>query len=419
MHDDACGLPVVVPLTLLLIVSACAEGAEGGSGGPSSAEEPIIIPAEAVHRVGTSELISQVRDVEIDEDGTIWVLNGMAPYFIGFDTAGTVTASHGDEGGGPGEFQAPSSLARSAGGSAPEGVWTYDQGRHAMIRIDGTEEVSIPIPPASIPPRRLLTFDEGGLGGSGMGSTGRPWFEPVDDGFLMATSGDGAGYAVDFWDADLMVLARNGSASRLLETEDHVGDPATRYQGATQLLPFPLWARCADGSLVLYDPLENRLRMMSSEGVVDGSIELPPERRMEFTPDRFYQLLVQRVFANVSASDRPPDDELRASFDAEVEEARDQIADEFPEYTGLHCTGEGTLWLQRFSVDEGRFGHAPTWLRVTRGAEAAGAGNGAAPRIREVRLPEEFIALRLDEERAWGMVLDEYDVPTVAWLELP
>ena len=59
-------------------------------------------------------------------------------------------------------------------------------------------------------------------------------------------------------------------------------------------------------------------------------------------------------------------------------------------------------------LEIGGLGVGPLWLRI--------APDGAA---REVVLPERFDALRFTHERIWGVQRDEFDVASVAWIELP
>ena len=70
---------------------------------------------------------------------------------------------------------------------------------------------------------------------------------------------------------------------------DHVGDPSTRFGQATEFLPYPMWALCADRSLALYVHSATDSRY-AQDGMLLDSLMLPPERALEITLDRVFRM---------------------------------------------------------------------------------------------------------------------------------
>ncbi len=420
--------PLLLVLTpaALLTLAACGDAPPGAG---DSAEQRTVVPAEAIHVLGTSDSVSRIRDLVPGPDGTVWVLNDAPPWFIGFGPDGEVMAARGERGDGPDEFQAPVALAAVGTGVEAGSVWAYDRGRHAMRRIDlGAEEgsVAVALPSDEVPPGRLLSLDDVGFGGS------RIWVRGTDHGIVAArsTTGESLG-ARPLWDAELLSLALDvGPDGAEVATElvlgDRLGDPEARHPGATLLLPFPLWDRCPDGSTVYYDPLENHLVRVGDDeedaasvsettSVGEGSsVALPPAREIGLTLDRLYSIIVPWMLLEIPAHERPPEEELRHALESEFQQVSTEFAEVFPEYAGLQCDSGSRIWIQPYDPEDGVLGYGTEWWRIdpwTDGDEAA--------RIYAVEFPERFTPYRFDHEGGWGVVRDELDVESVAWIELP
>lgn len=212
-----------------------------------------------------------------------------------------------------------------------------------------------------------------------------------------------------YWNADI-VRVRPDSPTAAVEVHtpitDLLGDPASRYAGATKFLPFPLWTVCADGTMVLYDPLENELRRVAGDGPAPASVALPQERRLELTLDRFFGMFYRRIQQDFPAGELPDSAELRHRFAAEFGEFESQSASVFPEYADLRCTGDGTLWLQPFDAASGGFGgRGRDWYRIS--------ADGSRTLV---TLPAEFRPFRFEADRIWGTIQDSLGVESVAWI---
>ena len=183
-EPGAVHLLVLAPAALLTL-AACGDDPPGAG---DLAEQRTVVPAEAIHVLGTSDLVSRIRDLVPGPDGTVWVLNDAPPWFIGFGPDGEVVAAHGERGDGPDEFQAPVALAAVGAGVEAGSVWAYDRGRHAMRRIDVGAEAGravVAFPREEVPPGRLLSLDDVGFGGS------RIWVRGTDHGIVAARSTTG------------------------------------------------------------------------------------------------------------------------------------------------------------------------------------------------------------------------------------
>jgi len=88
-------------------------------------------------RIGTQEedapgLFGNVRSLEVDAEGRIWVLDDQADEIRVFDREGRHVRTIGREGGGPGEFRAPQAIHRSPDGT----MWVPDPQNNRVSIFD-------------------------------------------------------------------------------------------------------------------------------------------------------------------------------------------------------------------------------------------------------------------------------------------
>lgn len=388
---------------LILLVAGAAGCGDAGPGGGGTGEAETTVALEDIHTVGGSDVIARVRDLQPLDDGSIWVLNTVEPYFVQFDPAGRPVRAWGRTGDGPLEFRRPTALVR---GPAGDDVWAYDRGHNTIIQISGPEEprVEIRLPPDSLPAGRLVSTANIGVGSE------FAWIEPYGNGFVMARRSLSAieHQVPGAYEADLIAIARTptgnaASLTRLLTLRDIVGDPMDRYGGAAVFLPIPLWSFCPDRTLAVYDPLENVVQRVESNGIERARHALPPERRVALTDDRMFRMIYRLMLQEMPAGGRPDSVEFRRQLEAEMRAFSSEFASVFPEYNALACGSGSTVWLQFYDVDA-----EPTlWLRI----EPDGT-------TRRVRFPERFTPYRFTGGRIWGVLRDEFDVATLAWTEV-
>ena len=287
-----------------------------------------------------------------------------------------------------------------------------------LTRLDGPEDEieEIFLPLSTVPYGRVVTLHDY--------IDSRAWIAGYGGGFLFAHSQFSSGLTMATWEFEVAHLAIDRTMNPVFSSGDLVGDPPASLGniGRQQFPPYPLWATCPDGGMALYDPLTNSVRWLSASGEVTGSQPLPPERRVEVTMDRLWALIWPRLkeqnerSVRRSAGSRFPIAPLDSAAQYEsakrsFPEVRDAYADVFPEYRHLSCGGpDGSLWLQLFDAHGGgrMSGEGPKWLRIGRDGS-----------YRRIDLPRSFRPLRFTDDRIWGSHRGEFDVESVAWIEMP
>lgn len=384
------------PAILLFIVAVLLGCAPAGG-----EQQSVNVSLGAVQVVGTSEVIARITDLQPADDGRVWLLNSIEPFFVVLDSGGHVERAFGRSGGGPAEFGAPLALVYD---SESGGVWAYDLLRHALIDLSSEELRILRLPQDSLAPTQLVSF-------AGAGAfPARPWLGDASGGFLLARVRTGSAppfTGLGLWNADI-VLVRTDSPSPDLEVytpvADLVGEPASRYPRATKFVPYPLWTVCTDGTIALYDPLTNELRRTAASGRVLTSVALPRERRVDLTFERMFGIAYRQV-QEEAAGPLPDSVDLRRQFAAMFSEWETESANVFPEYADLQCARDGVLWLQPFDVAAGVLGRGPDWYRISP------AGSRTL-----ITLPETFRPYRFEQDWIWGTIQDSLGVTSVAWI---
>lgn len=381
---------------------------------PGGGDADHVLEASAIQIVGSGEALTLVRGLEVADDGTIWVLDDRSPFLTAFSAEGEVLLETGEQGDGPGEFTRPVALVRTSGSGAGDGsgIWAYDAVRHAFVRVSDPDGG---VPDQAGGPSVALSRDDLPAGGFLPANGGIPGMFP-----WMASSGASVFVAhpaagepprgTGFWRAEVVEVALpSGDVGGRWAMDAFLPDPEAHHPGATEFAPTPLWAFCSDGSGWVYDPADHRVRPMDDPGAEGRSLLAP--RQVAFSLERLLDLLVPTILAEVPSAERPPEGELRVLLASEIGQTIDAFAEIFPEYFQMKCAPDGALWLQHFDWSEGRGGASPVWERVGPGEE------DGSPTL--LRFPDRFQVFRIDSGRAWGIVLDELDVPSVAWVDLP
>jgi len=400
------GAPTGAGITALLVLAlaACERDQIPEDAGP------LTVSSSDVHVLGSSELIDQVRDLEVLPDGSVWLLNSVEPFFVGFDAEGDIVGQHGAAGGGPEEFRMPAGLTGGLDGEA----WTLDAVRHAFIRISEPDEewTQVAVPREEIPPGSV----RGGM--HPMSPTVRtarlgdeiiiPWTtETLEAG----------------WSAFRMALLRpefsamdprTGSVRDVVALGEVFEDPSADFVATAGGFPlwYRLWAVCGD-HLRVYDRVRNQLRGFTGSGSETGRIDLPPVRLTAATPLEFARAVFPlrqaeatgAVGTRLSAQDSV---RLLNQMAQNVEGGPDELAAYLPRYVDFRCSDDGTMWVQPIDLEIGGLEGGPAWLRITPDGD-----------VHEIRLPLRFDALRFTRDRIWGVQCDTLDVASVAWIGLP
>lgn len=391
---------------MAVVLGGC-DGAEvvGGRGAP------IELSESAIEVLGGSDALAVVRDLEVSNDGSVWVLNSAEPFFVGFGPDGESLGAHGRSGRGPRDFPMPAGFV--TGGWQGE-VWALDLVRHAVIRVSRPDAdwTEMPLRSASLPPGTV----RGGM--SMLGSDVRS--ARLDREIIVArTSGSMEAGVLNYRYAllrpDLIAVDPDtGGARTLLAFGEVLDDPFGDFIPSEGGFPlwYRLWASCGDDLVRVYDRVTNQLRGFDGSGAEVRAINLPVPFT-EVTPRQFAKAIFPIRQAELTGdvwSRLSTEDSLRVLNQAvrSVQGEPRELASYLPRYVDFRCSEDGTMWMNPIDLDAGGLKGASEWLRIT--------PDGA---MREVRLPERFDALRFLDTRVWGVYRDEFDVPAIASISLP
>ncbi len=377
-------------------------------------DAPMVLQRSDVRVSGTSESIAVVVDLEVLPDGSVWVLNSVEPFFIGFGPDGSVLHEYGSRGGGPEEFGTPVGFVpRGIGGAA----WIFDVRRHALIEISrpGSARTEISLPRNVLPPGSLMS-------GFGFLSPQVRTARLGEEIILARSSGSLSSGVLSLsrtiYGADLVALDPSTDSVRgVAALGSLLADPAAYLESLGALPPvllwFRLWTVCSGRELRVYDRFRNEMRGFSADGTELEAITLPPVSVTEASAEQFARAIFALVMAEAQGQvggGFTAADSIRVINETvqEMEWDPAQIAEVLPRYVDLRCGEEGTLWLQPFDPEMGGLRGGTAWLRITPGGVS-----------QEIHLPERFDPYRFTSERIWGVLRDELDVASVAWIEAP
>lgn len=405
------GVPTAMILFLALGGTA---GCERPPETRSDAPEPKTEFQESDVRVlGTSEAIAVVQDLEVLSDGSVWVLNSVEPFFVGFGPDGEMIRAYGKEGGGPEEFRTPRGLV--SGGIDGE-AWVLDVARHSLIRASHPESGWLEnlIPRDSLPRGTLVQ-------GRDFSDT-RVRTARLGEEVLLARSTGSLREGVysfwySVWGGGLFAFDPDaGLVRKVLSLGEILGDPTPVLEQTDGFPPFPVWPRlwgvCWENEIRLYDRLRNEIRGFTAGGDELDPIALPPVSPTSVTHRQFARAVLGLAAAEVMGTlgrQVSPEDILRLlnRLVGEMKGEPEQLRWFLPMYVDIRCSEDGELWLRPFDVEVGGLTGGPNWLRI--------APDGT---LQEVRLPDRFDVFRVTSDRLWGVLRDDLDIASVAWIDV-
>lgn len=402
--------PALLPLAMSSFGAAGLAGCAMESVG-DGADAPIELDESAIDVLGGSDSLAVVRDLEVTSDGSVWVLNSAEPFFVGFGPDGEFLGAHGRSGRGPREFPMPAGFL--SGGWEGE-AWALDLVRHAVIRVSQPDgdwaEVALrsaPLPPGTV------------RGGMSMLSPtvrsarlGREFIVPRTSATMEAGVLD---YRFSLLRPDLVAVDPEAGETRtLLAFAEVLDDPSGDFMASEGGFPmwYRLWASCG-ANIRVYDRVRNQLRGFDGSGAELLPIDLPPVPFTEVTARQFAKAVFPIRQAELTGdvwSRLSEEDSLRIlnRMARSVQGEPHELASYLPRYVDFRCSEGGTMWMNPIDLDAGGLRGGRQWLRISPGGV-----------IREVRLPGRFDAFRFSESRVWGVLRDEFDVPSVASIALP
>ena len=149
------------------------------------------------------------------------------------------------------------------------------------------------------------------------------------------------------------------------------------------------------------------IKRFGLDGILKDSIILPKPKLVEVTFERVYQVFGKFILRRVPAEEANDTARLKAELQSRWAEAQAEAAKVFPEYADLQCDGSSRLWIQPYDLENRDLGRGPVW----RQPDPTGG--------KVLRLPNNFLPKKFAKDRIWGLVRDENDVPSIAWVKLP
>lgn len=359
--------------------------------------DPIVIGPEALTVLAEDSLQAVYIDVA-DLGGSVAYLSATEPFVTIVNPAGQVTRQFGMPGEGPGEFRNPTSLDAQADTLY---VWDVRQGAASMLdtlgRYLGRRGADASF--GGVAPRARLDY------------AGRPGLYRRF-GAVAVSAAYPNGVSLPGEQQSQVLLAFNDSGV-VVDTAWASSLPASANQPAPQkpmqLLPIPVWARCSDSRLAVYDPVAGVSSLRTPEGVEIRRRESPADTVAISTADlrRYVAFHFQRLY--VAAHIREP-----SSMAEEVAEwvRQAQIQGAYPSgytgFTSVLCDRRDRIWLDSFSLEDSPLGYGRTWVVLS----------GKSGRY-TVTLPMGFRLMLLTDGRGYGVLMDSTSAEVPAWVELP
>ena len=400
-------LRAVSCLSVAVLLASC-------DGTPAEDEPgaPIELLASDIEVLGSSESLAVVRDLEVLDDGSVWLLNSVEPYFVGFGPDGEFLGAHGRAGRGPEEFPMPSGFVM---GGWDGDAWAFDFMRHGVVRVSqpGADWAEIPLRSASLPPGSVRGGMDMMTSSVRIATLGGEIIVPRTTATMQG--GGLLQFRLALLRPDLVAFSPEaGEARDFLPLDEVLDDPSGDFIPSEGGVPlwYRLWASCGDDLVRIYDRVRNQLRGFDGSGTEVDPIDLPPAPFTVATPRQFagavFALRQAELTGDVGAR-LSAEDSARAmnQMVQMVQGEPHELASYLPRYVDFRCADDGTMWMHPFDPDAGGLRGGRMWLRI--------APDGTA---REVWLPERFDALRFTVSGIWGVYRDEVDVPSVARIPL-
>lgn len=357
----------------------------------------VVIGPEAMTVLATDSLTALYVDVA-DLGSSVAYLSASEPFVTIVDMEGRVTRQFGTPGEGPGDFRNPSSLDAQ---SDTLFVWDVRQGAASLYdtlgRYLGRRTANAVL--GGVAPRARLDY------------AGRPGLYRRFGSIAVTAAypngvnlpGNQRSYALVAVN-DLGVVIDTVWASSLPASAN-----AEAPQQSMHLLAIPLWARCSNSRLVVYDPAKGISSLMTPEGelvrqfrTAGDSVPISTEDLQRYVSFHFHRLYM--------SAHQPVPSAMGEEVAEWVRQGKLQGAypSTFTGFGALLCDRRERVWVDEFSLTDSPLGYSRTWQVLT-------SGSGR----RTVTLPAGFRLMLLTDRRGYGVVLDSTSAESPAWVTLP
>jgi hypothetical protein len=340
---------------------------------------------DALVALPAPELLHRVRDLQVDEEGHVWILSVDSPFVSVIREDGRPTTSFGTPGPGPAELGTPWSLIPIGTG----GVLVWDAGRRRVLEYalsdDSTYFVSgVPVEIQSNTVIRSIEETSYGtplrMAAAGKTFVVQPAQHPV------LNSGDLR-----------KIVLLMGPAPAAVQDTLYTGPPSADSSAAEFLVPVPLWTACEDGSVVVLEPPARLMTLDPASGTADTV--LLPVKAADLKETDLRRYLRHSMEVELTGRARPPEEVIQRRIDQVVRDGRDLFGHTAPAATSLLCDEIANLWIQAFSTSTHPVGFGDEWLVVHGGRVIA-----------EVRFPVGFQPRAIRRSGVYGVRRDELDV---------
>lgn len=357
---------------------------------PRAIQELAIGAAE-----GAEELqFGRIGGLDVDDDGTIYVLDQQAQEVRVFDSAGTHLRTFGRRGSGPGELS-PGAAGVFLGPGDTVLVSDVMLQRVTRFHRTGAEAGSFPLRIEDGVPIRYVHAPGNRIAYQARRYVAPGSTEPTDPGPDVLVVRDASGASTD-------TLAELPAGESF---QFGGGGPRLRFFAAE-----PVWTLTESGRLVAGRSTEYRLEVRSPDGRLERVITRPYTPQAVTEADR--RVVLEGVREMLRAQGVPPQ-VAGPMLDAAT------FGESYPAYGAILAGPEESLWLQRNRTaaeltEAGSDGFdlmdlgSPVWDVFDRQGRYLGA----------VAFPEGFTPMRVRGERFYGMLRDELDVQYVARVRL-
>ncbi|MGH7482246.1 MAG: hypothetical protein ACRELV_08830 [Longimicrobiales bacterium] len=370
----------------LLLITVSLVAACGQDGDPRAD----VLDRVDVFTLAPLDDVRAIRDLARTKSGSVWILNSGEPFLILQRVSGENATAFGEAGDGPDEI----GFAAAIVGATDSMVTIVDRERREVrsFRSDGR----------NVSNRSIEELESMVAADLGETLSGSPFSAALLDSHLVTIDypEPRAPGTAHLWNRRLVSIdLEDGEVNEIIDfrvPRDRVLD---RMSGAAILAPAPLWAVCADGSIVYYLPFESSLTWSDTRGTRVGVPKSVRPLRDEEVEAHLLGGLARRP-----RSKDMTQDELVAMLPMVLERLGDEVSALAPAYVEMGCDPQNRIWLQTFSVQHDWMGRGSTIDVMDRQGVVA----------TDIPLPAGFHPLRFYGDTILGVLRDQFDVGRVA-----